>query len=76
MKAPENLDEWTSFSQKYKFDGQGYDPKIWPWITKEVGEFMFAAECLVHELNSHYTGIDANTENIKKTISKLNSLIK
>ncbi|KPA15152.1 radical SAM/B12-binding domain-containing protein, partial [Candidatus Magnetomorum sp. HK-1] len=75
LKEPKFLEEWIDFSQKYRFDGKGYDPKIWPWITKDVGDLMFKAECLVHELNSYYIGEDADIMSIKKSISKIEKLI-
>ena len=42
-----------------------------PWITGDFGDFVFKANALIEDLNSHFVGKGTNVSEIKNSIEKL-----
>jgi len=75
LKEPCRLEDWGAFSMKYELSNNDYDKSIRPWLIGELMYWTNKALSLVGELNSHYTGPNADKNKILESIENIEGFI-
>ena len=75
LKTPERLEDWSKFSMKFELSDEDYDSNVRPWLDQDLLEYTNMGIKLVKELDSMYTGKDADINKINSKIAELQDFI-